>query len=122
MPSKTRSITFEIPDYVDLNLKDLHLFYGREVIARKLRGQSAEVKIIRCNFCGLCCSNLKDNHFFGVKEDGTCEFLKWEIVHHQERTVKGWFCKHKRGDSVPFSCCVGRGTLKECVIKFKKVE
>lgn len=118
------TLKIPIPDFVDQSKNDIYVFWGREVIARKLRGKQLEVKVTRCNFCGLCCSNLDPNvHFFGVKEDGTCEYLKYEILHFSNgETLKGWFCKHPRGDAVPFSCCSGRGTPKECVIKFKKVK
>jgi hypothetical protein len=123
MPSKTRSLIFQIPDWVDFEKTDIHLFYGREVIGRKLRGKPVEVKTVRCNLCGLCCSNLNpDTHFFGVKEDGTCEFLKFERIHHKEGLQEGWFCRIPDARTAPFVCCKGKDFDKVCCIRFEKVE
>ena len=118
------TLEIPLPEFVDLEQRDIHVVWGREVVARKLRGKPVEIKMIRCSLCGKCCMNLDPKvHFYPIKPDGTCIHLKWETITHKDGKVeKGWFCRHPRGDAVPFSCCIGRGIEEECAIEFKAVE
>jgi hypothetical protein len=114
-------VLIEIPDWTDLENKQILIMNQREVIAKKEIGQDYEYKTVRCNYCGVCCHDVGADWLYGRDENNICLELKYQEYHHGDGTVqKGWMCTAK-GSEVPFSCTIGRDPdPNKCVIRYKK--
>ncbi len=114
------SVILQIPVWAES--RNIYVFAGREVIARKLINGPWEVKTARCNLCGECCRSVPPQWPFGRTPDGVCAKLKFEkIIHADGRIEEGYFCMAK-GDVVPFTCCKGRHEDPEvCSIRFQEM-
>lgn len=103
-------IKLELPDCIEK--RDIYIFAGVEVIAKKIYGQPWQVKVKRCSYCGKCCMNVPDGWSTGKnKKTGHCAHLIF--------CANQWLCNLK--SYRPFSCCVGDGE-DDCSIKWKEIK
>jgi len=109
-------IELELPDWV--NAENLYLITRNELIAKKMSGQSWEIKTTRCNKCGHCCEiHPKVGAYFPLKENGECIHLR------REGRKKMCYL----GMEKPLACVLGEPEGMEhkkikCKIKYKVVK
>jgi len=48
-------IELDLPDWVD-DGSAIRIFKGIELVAKKFKNKPWKIKIVRCNFCGECCT------------------------------------------------------------------
>jgi len=105
-----KKITLEVPDWVEG--KHLYLMAGIELVAYKYLKQPWKIKTSRCNMCGKCCMNFK-NDSKEIK-NGRCIYLK--------QNGKKYVCS--LGVSRPWRCSVAAmpKNIPGCTEKFKDQE
>lgn len=95
-------IELELPDWV--NERAIHILAGIERVAYKLPWACWMVKTNRCSMCGECCRKID------------CPYLEKEPGNNDR-----WRCS--LGTKRSYDCCTSRPKkMKNCTIKFKKVE
>ena len=102
-------IILELPNWI--KKRNIYILAGIEEVARKLTGQSWEIKKNRCSKCGECCQNVPPEWPHGEK-DGNCKHLRYE--------GNEYLCG--LGANRPFKCCVGDGDESYCNIRWEKVK
>lgn len=66
-------IEIDIPDWVEE--KHLYLFAGIELVAYKYLNEDWKIKTSRCNMCGKCCENLKNDTAYPPVINNKCIHL-----------------------------------------------
>ena len=90
-------IELDVPDFLIDDGQAIRIFSGIELIAKKFKDQSWKIKIVRCNFCGECCT-LAVSGTKGIDlKTGYCKHL----IESEKPNKK--ICE--LGASRPFSCC-----------------
>jgi hypothetical protein len=104
-------IEIEIPDkYAERNI---YVFAGIEVVAKKEIGKYWEVKVESCSMCGKCCMDLPPNHPLGLTDDGHC-------VHLTKEKEGVYICGMRLHR--PLGCCITDPTWREdCSIKHEVI-
>ena len=95
-------ITFDLPDWVDE--RHIRVFAGIEQVARKLKDQPPEVKVVRCALCGKCCPN--------------CDYL--EERHGYKQPTGEWAKMCSLNEDRPQSCGNSDGFPEDCQITWEK--
>ena len=104
-------VELDLPDWCDE--RHIRVFAGIEEVARKVHRKRWEIKTARCNKCGICCMNVKDNWRFGIdSKTGWCKNLSYDG--HDI-----YLC----GIDRPFTCCAGDMAGEDfCSVTWQKVE
>lgn len=97
-----------LPDWAD-DMLELYIITGTgEVVAKRIKGQKWQVKIVRCKHCGECCV-----------PSGQTEKCNWLKV--EDPGLGTLMCGNP---DRPFHCVKGNGTLDcpdKCSVRFKEV-
>lgn len=109
-------IEIEVPDWVN-DGSAIRIFKGIELIAKKFLNKPWEIKTVRCNFCGECCTidspGWKDTTV-EARDDGYCT----QLIPKSDEPGK-FICK--LGSGRPFSCCAyaaGINDKDKCCIRW----
>lgn len=113
-------VELDLPDYVDDD-SAIRVFKGIELVAKKFKDKPWQIKTVRCNFCGECCT-LQSPGWQGTtvkaKRDGYC------IALIPKTDEQGKFvCE--LGAGRPFSCCAyaaGPNDTEKCCIRWQEVD
>ena len=112
-------VTLDLPDWVD-DGSAIRIFKGIELVAKKFQGKPWEIKHVRCNLCGECCTikgpGWKDTTV-GARDDGYCV----ELIPKPDEPGK-FLCR--LGSGRPFSCsayAAGPEDTEICCIRWKIV-
>lgn len=106
-------IEIDLPDYCD-DGSAIRIFKGIELVAKKFQNKPWQIKIVRCNLCGKCCT-LSVAGTKGL--DSATGFCK-ELISGNKPGEK--ICA--LGSARPFSCCAYAAGEKEkdiCCIEWK---
>jgi len=113
-------IKLNLPDWADDGAA-IRIFKGIELVAKKFKDKPWEVKTVRCNFCGECCTvaspGWKDTTV-EVRDDGYCV----ELIPKSDEEGK-FLCR--LGSGRPFSCCAyaaGSDDQDVCCIRWKTID
>lgn len=108
-------ILLEIPDWAEE--RKVYIFLGRECFMVKDHDKKWYKKTVRCNLCGKCCKDLKDNWHLGLQViDGETYCSKIKKVANQ------FWCE--AGPAGPFSCVSDSPTgfqPKGCVLEYEEI-
>ena len=112
-------IELDLPDWVD-DGSAIRIFKGIELVAKKFKDGPWQVKTVRCNFCGECCT-LKGPGWqmtsIGADIEGRCVAL----IPKPDEPGK-FVCS--LGAGRPFSCCAyaaGPNDEDICSIRWKTI-
>lgn len=88
--------------------QEITLIAGLELLVHKMPGQPAEIKRVRCNYCGACCMDYPMTDY-GIDDEGKCEKL--------EKEGDKWICR--AGVKKPFNCLQDplKSNDPDCVIE-----
>jgi hypothetical protein len=106
-------VELDLPEEYAESKGALRLFLGIELIAKKMYGESWQVKTVRCNFCGECC-NVGIQGTEGI--DPNTGYCKHRVEESPGRYVCGL------GSNRPFSCCAyaaGPDDQDKCCIRWE---
>lgn len=113
-------VELDLPDWAD-DGQAIRIFAGIELVAKKFMGKPWEVKTVRCNMCGECCTisspGWKETTV-GVKKNGRCVAL----IPKPDEPGK-FLCR--LGSGRPFSCsayAAGPDDEDLCCIRWKIIE
>lgn len=113
-------IELDLPDWVE-NGSAIRIFAGIELVAKKMMDKPWQVKTVRCNMCGECCTiaspGWKDTTV-EARDDGYCV----QLIPKPDEEGK-FICK--LGAGRPFSCCAyaaGPDDDDVCCIRWETIE
>jgi hypothetical protein len=113
-------IELDLPDWVD-DGSAIRIFKGVELVAKKMLGKPWEIKTVRCDMCGECCTidgpGWKDSTV-EAREDGYCR----ELIPKSDEPGK-FICR--LGSGRPFSCsayAAGPDDGEKCCIRWKTIK
>lgn len=112
-------IEIDLPEWTD-NGSAIRIFAGIELVAKRFQNKPWEIKTVRCNFCGKCCTikgpGWKDTTV-EAKDNGYCV----ELIPKSDEKGK-FVCR--LGSGRPFSCCAyaaGKNDKDICCIEWKEI-
>jgi hypothetical protein len=104
-------ILIDIPDRYEG--RNLFVFAGMDLVARRYCKKPWEIKISDCAMCGKCCQNLNNDKFPFKIINGVCEHL-------EHRPGKRYLCK--LDVRRPFGCAIHINENVGCAVRFKELK
>lgn len=114
------SFEIDLPTWTDE--RRISIIAGQEPIAFRERVVAKDktvtykwlVKTDRCNLCGKCCMNLREDHIWGVDENGTC-------IRLVEGSPGEYYCDPNKG-GMPWDCLRGDHRDKDyCTVDYEEI-
>lgn len=110
-------VNIELPDWVEEG-QAIRIFAGIELVAKKMMNEPWQIKTVRCDMCGECCTinspGWQDNTV-EARDDGFCV----ELIPKPDEDGK-FLCA--LGSNRPFGCCAyGAGDNQKdmCCIRWE---